>query len=285
MRDTKVENLYLEMIDKLHEINGSLKESIQDLSESLICINNAIDILRSYFKSWTQVDDSIEITFFKLQKPRFCAWRIYVVGVHQIISAAPKSTQEVIKTYYQTEIDVINRFFHVYAFHYQYYLTNEQAMDKDFFLVRNRSKFPPGRELLPVDPDFSTELDYLYSVFRGYEMLQDFLIKRIQILNIESERIIGLSHKKSKRWVGEKVELVELAYGLYYTQRINGGMTDISDIVNWLEESFSIDLSQAYRMFVDITRRKKTSYTKFLDEMRNAIHMHIENTLKHKVGK
>jgi len=85
-----------------------------------------------------------------------------------------------------------------------------------------------------------------------------------------------------RSWSGDKIELVEIAYGIYYTQRLNNGKAEISDIIDWLEESLNTDLSQAYRMFVDIRRRKTISYTKFIDEMRHEINVHIEDSIKYR---
>jgi hypothetical protein len=97
--------------------------------------------------------------------------------------------------------------------------------------------------------------------------------------------IAELLSNKNRWWSGDKVELVEIAYGIYYTRRINGGRAEISDIIGWLEDSLNVDLGQAYRMFLDIRRRKTVSYTKFLDEMRGAIEDHIEQSNGLRPGK
>lgn len=178
-------------------------------------------------------------------------------------------------------------FFRQHAFHYQYYLEDDKAKDKDFFLRRNRSLFPPGRELIPDDPEFSTDLDHLFATFRAYEMLRDFMIKRVRLLYQEPNNTFlqEIMESRKRRWSGSKMDLVEFAYGIYFTQRVNGGKADISDIIGWLEESFNEDLSQAYRMFIDITRRKNISLTKCLDEMRDAIRKHVEESLRYKSKK
>ncbi len=57
---------------------------------------------------------------------------------------------------------------------------------------------------------------------------------------------------------------------------MNGGKTEVRDIVEWLEDTLGVDLSDAHRMFVDLKRRKGKSYTKFLEEMIAAIRLSIE---------
>ncbi len=287
MIDIICEELYLSMMKKLGEINTRLRESVDDLKLSLTCINSTIHRLKSSFRSLEIMDETKEIHFFKFQKPRFCAWQIFVVELNQVISSTPKVTDSMLIDYYKNEIEIINRFFRLYAFYHQYYLINESAMDEVFFLIRNRSLFPPGREIVESDSEFSTELDYLFAAFKAKDMLLDFLVMRVKILQLNSDQIIvqQVLGKKKRSWSGTKMELVEFAYGIYFTRRVNGGKADISDIITWLEDSFSEDLAQAYRMFVDITRRKTISQTKYLDEMRGAIHEHIEESLKYKPQK
>lgn len=287
MKEASIENLYSGMLEQLGYINGSIRESVQNLNESLSCIAVTINELKERIRRRPFADEKDEIRFFKYTKPRFCAWQTYVVELHKSLSSVPVGTDQMVRDYYMDEIGIVNRFFRLHAFHYQYYVTDEHSKDQHFFLRRNRSLFPPGRELLPDDPEFSTDLDHLFGMFRAYEMLRDFLIGRIRLLHQESKNVFlkEIMQGQKRWWSGTKMELVELGYSIYFTRRVNGGKADISDIIAWLEESFNEDLAQAYRMFVDITRRKTISHTKYLDEMRSAIHRHIEESLKYKPQK
>ncbi len=282
-----IEILYSGMTEQLESINGTLKDSLSNLTDSLSCIAATIQHLRQYLRAHPFADDRDEIHFFKYTKPRFYCWHIYVVELHHILGALPVGTDQMVRDYYMNELGVINRFIRQHAFSYEYYLVDETAKDAEFFLCRNKSAFSPGQEHQPEDTGFSTEMDYMFSMFRAYEMVRDFIIRRLRLLyrnpdnSIMAELLVG----RKRRWSGDKVELIEIAYGIYYTQRINNGKAEISDIVGWLEESLDVDLAQAYRMFVDITRRKTVSYTKYLDEMRGAIHGHIEESFKYKPKK
>lgn len=284
MKKAFIENLYSGMMVKLEEINGTFKDPAEHLNEALCCIHAAITDLRAHVRRHPFEADQEEIKFFKYTKPRICGLQTYIVERHRILSSVPVSTDQEIRAFYEEELRSINRIFRLYPFQYQYYRTAEDGKDRAFFLRRNRSPFPPGRELLPSDPDFSTELDHLFMLFGAYEKLRDFLIRRIRLSYKEAnDSLLEESMKaKERRWVGTKVELVELAYGLYLTKRINDGKAEISDIVAWLEESFQVDLAQVYRMFADIARRKSTSYTKYIDEMGKAVCQHIERPLTYR---
>jgi len=282
-----IEILYSGMTEQLESINGTLKDSLANLTDSLSCISAAIQHLRQYLRAHPFADDRDEIHFFKYTKPRFYCWHIYVVELHHILGAIPVGTDQMVRDYYMNELGVIDRFIRQHAFEHEYYLADETAKDDEFFLCRNKSAFSPGQEHQPEDNGFSTEMDYMFSTFRAYDMLRDFIVRRIRLLykNPESSIMAELLAGRKRRWSGDKIELIEIAYGIYYTQRINEGKAEISDIVGWLEDSLDVDLAQAYRMFVDITRRKKVSYTKYLDEMRGAIHGQIRESLKYKPRK
>lgn len=148
MKEASIENLYSGMLEQLGYINGSIRESVQNLNESLSCIADTINELRERIRRHPFEDEMGEINFFKYTKPRFCAWQTYVVELHKILSSVPVGTDQMVRDYYMEEIGVVNRFFRLHAFHHQYYVTDEHSKDKQFFLRRNRSLFPPGRELL-----------------------------------------------------------------------------------------------------------------------------------------
>lgn len=285
IKDT--EKLYSGMLRQLDKINGSIKESVQNLTASLSCVALVMNQLKHGVKASPFSDDQQEITFFKYTKPRFYCWYIYIVELHNILCGVPVGTDQMIRDYYMDELGIVNRCFRIYSFNYQYYLSDETAKDEEFFLCRNKAPFPAGQELMAADVGFSTNNDFMFSKFRAYEMLRDFIIRRLRLLyrNPDNTFINELLANKNRWWSGDKVELIEIAYGIYYTQRINGGKAEIGDVVQWLEDSLNIDLAQAYRMFLDIRRRKTVSYTKYLDEMREAIHRHIEESVKHRPEK
>lgn len=278
------EALYADMLEQLDRINGSLKESVQNLTDSLFCITSTMGKLKRMVGQSTFGSQQEEIHFFKYTKPKFYCWYIYVVELHNILSAVPVGTDQMVRNYFMDELGMVNRCFNIYSFAYQYYLKDETSKDDEFFLCRNKSPFPAGQELVSPDVDFSTNQDYIFAKFRAYEMLRDFIIRRLRLLyqNPDNVFIAELLASRNRWWSGDKVELIEIAYGIYYTQRINGGKAEIGDVVGWLEDSLHIDLSQAYRMFLDIRRRKTISYTKYLDEMREAIIKHIEESLKYR---
>ena len=278
---TKSENLYLEMTAKLIEKG---KQKLTDVSR----LASSLEIIASHINRVSTLVDTIgfsspleEIHFFRNIKPKFYSRRIFLVEQFNIISNIPEDTTTKILAYYKKEISFIRRYFNQNKLIYQYYLSNESALDEKYFLRNNRLSTFPALNF----PESETNGDYFFAKFLAFEELRRFLIDRMRIVEDECNRLVmnKITSVSTQRWTDDKVNLVELAYGLYFMGSINNGNADILEIVALLEDSFKIELGGVYRSFVDISRRKTLSYTKYLDAMRNEISRHINR--KDSLGK
>jgi hypothetical protein len=83
---------------------------------------------------------------------------------------------------------------------------------------------------------------------------------------------------------GDKVNLVEVIYAIYFTGQLNHGNADLSLIIRFMEKHLQIDLSRAYRDFIDIRNRKVSSPTRFIDQMRESIHKRVDDDLAFKTS-
>jgi len=279
MKNIKFEDLYQGMLRDLYALNDPLLNSIVDFAGSLRITVQSLDQLLSIVKGKPFGDDQHEINFFKHVKPRFQSWHIYIVELNHIISLMPIGSEEMIREYYLNELKILERFFKRYGFYYQYYLVGECSRDGDFFLRRNLKDLPPEHRSSNQLESFATSMDYLFAKFKAYEMLRDCIARRINDLSSRRDiQALELELLQKRRcWSGNKIELVELAYGLYHTKRINAGKAEVGEIIAWLEESLNVDLGQSYRMFTDISRRKLVSHTKFIDEMRTKLDTYIQS--------
>ena len=261
--------------------------SVNRLSSSLNCVATALDQLKGYVDEHGFQSEAAEIEFFKISKPRFYCWKIYLVEQYGIQANLPKGSILMQRQYYLNELALLERTHNQYRQVYQYYIDHETHRDAEYFLRCNYVSYLPGQDYHHALAGFTTNQDYLFARFRAAQMLQDFMITRISRLEASvAEELAGkvLSRRK-KRWTGDKINLIEIAYGIYFTGQMNDGKADIKEIIAWLETSLNIDLSQAYRMFLDIRRRKTISYTKFLESMGAAIVQHIEETYNYKPKK
>ncbi len=285
MENTEIEYMYAEMIGKLREINGPEVNTILDFSTSLAICQEALSMLRTWFEENRLAVEAQEIHFFKYVKPRFLCWQIYVTKLYEMSSMAPGDGEKALGKYYRRELKVIDRFFKRYATHYQYYLTDDCSRDEFFFLRRNAGGESLELAAKKTSTGFVTRFDGLFAKFRALEILRQNLVDNIRDLRNRGEiRFLEKELQSKKRhWTGSKVELIELAYGLYHTRRINGGKAELREIIAWLEESLHVDLQQPYRTFVDITRRKLVSRTQFLEEMQTSLDRYIKEELWEKL--
>jgi len=282
-----INKLYMEMEEDLSVFADTGTTPVNRLSSSLNCVSIALDKLRDWVDEHGFESEAPEIEFFKVHKPRFYCWKIYLVEQYGIVTNLPKGSSQMQRQYYLNELALLERTHNQHRQVLQYYTDHESYRDDEYFLRANYVPYLPGQDYHHTLAGFTTNQDYLFARFRAGQMLQDLIIAKISRLEtLTAEGLAGkvLSRRK-KRWTGDKINLIEIAYGIYFTGQMNDGKADIKEIIAWLETSLHIDLSQAYRMFLDIRRRKTTSYTKFLESMCAAIAEHIEETYNYKPKK
>lgn len=268
----------IKFIDALHyNLEGeliALGTGAELYAARLAAISIALKALKEHVLSDGFRDDEDEVYFFKYLKPRFYMLYIYEVELYNLISGVPVGTDEMVWNYYLSELSALKRFFSQHSFIYDYFAREEEGMDGSFFLRRNLNVLHPDVSASGFpgisDDGFTTNQDYNFSKFRALEKLRDFILGRIRLVYVKPEPgfPLELALGKKLNWTGEKVELVELAYGIFLSKSINGGKLEIADVVSWLEQSLNVDLGVPYRKFISIGRRKNLSYTKYLDGMR-----------------
>lgn len=278
------DELYNQLEKQLEKINNHIDSGVSKLSESMQAVSTQLNLLRKFIKEKEFKNEQEEINCFKIIYPKFYSWYIYLTEEFNISTNVPIGTEQMIRDYYLQEIALIKRHFNQNQFSYQYYLHDETVLDEDYFLRKNFIPFQQGFVIFAAGEDFITNQGYSFARFKAYDRLQEFLIRRIRLTYHESidPLMLQIVNMEKRQWTGEKINLIEVAYGIYYTGQMNNGKADLKDIIAWLESSLNIDLSQAYRMFLDIRRRKTTSYTKFLEQMSATIHRHIEESFNYK---
>ncbi|PWS32653.1 RteC domain-containing protein [Pedobacter paludis] len=267
-------------MDKIYidEIYSRLESELSEVDPFPDLFSNALGIVSSYMHLLHGhilesgfADEGEEIYFFKHVKPRFYHWYIFLVERHTISKGLAIGTEHMARDYYLQELSFIKRYFDQNGFIYHYFLEGETSRDADFFL---RSFFQPALDSPgAVFPNFSTNHDYTFSKILAYEKLQEFLVIRLRATYAtDVSTILGeLRSGRKRTWTDEKIKLVELAYGIYFMNSVDFGKADITDIISALEDAFNVHLGVVYRRFVEISRRKSTSHTSYLDAMRAEI--------------
>lgn len=91
----------------------------------------------------------------------------------------------------------------------------------------------------------------------------------------QSSKIVKSDSGRLK-WKGTVADLVELAYGIMETKKIDRDDIDISDFIDKLCVFFSVDVKDCYDTFRAI-RRRVGSRTLFLDEMIEKLNERMDN--------
>lgn len=278
------EKLYEQLSDDLQFISSSEREPLKRMISALDTIREALQSLKDQLKDYPFEHPADEIHFFKHIKPKFYARQIYEVQLYKIENSKPCGTFDVLRRYYEEELDFIQRFLKQNQFLYEYYRNGMTELDSLYFIRGAESQMVLFPEIPELQPEFSTGCDYQFSKFIAYDLLSSELLSRINSYSKSevTDAVAQPSEKRMLKWTGDKTNLVEIIYGLFYTGQLNNGNARVADIIKLLEESFDTDLSRAYRGFLDIRNRKRDSPTRYLDKMRESILQRVDedNTYK-----
>lgn len=213
-----------------------------------------------------------EIHFFKNIKPRFYAYQIYELLLYNLRMQMPVGTPEMMKAYYEDELQQVFRVFRVDAFHYQYYRTKATELDAVYFLREADQNVWPDLDFIDPPPGFSTAMDYKFAKYMAYEWLRDLLVElltaaqtAVKIQRASRDRMVIL------KWTGDAINLVELAYGIWLTGQLNNGNAGIAEIMQWLEVNLQVKIGRPFRRWQSISGRKRISTVRFIDQIRAAI--------------
>jgi hypothetical protein len=266
-----VQNRYQNFVARIDELPDLKNLALKNPGSVAELLKRTLTELKTHFSENPFADQSAEIRFFKYEKPGFYSEYIFALELFTVECNKPHAEELVVKAYYEQELRFIRRFFDQYRYLYQYYLLDGMELDVIYFTAGQKQ----ADLLLPDSPDadweFSSPADFLFAKFLALERLQEYLMKMLYPSGLSSG--VGSSHL---RWTGDKINLVELAYGIYNTAQLNDGEVHITDIISWLESSFNLKLSRYFQMYSEIKNRKSVSKTRFLDHMSKMINLHIE---------
>jgi hypothetical protein len=270
-------NAYAEMgILPINKLSGALNT----LRDTLAKVK--AHILKQPFK-----DQQEEIVFFKKVKPLFVAEQLYAIDLCIIQTAQPRYDAALIREYLENELRQINTYFQKYSFLFQYYQLGSTDMDALFFV---RGAYPKDiliPDVADLDPAFSTACDHAWARFLAHERLRDWLVSEIRGLDgggaqpgnpggdLNPAASVG-GGPGGLRWTGETINLVELAYGIWLTGQVNEGNVSVTEIVEFLEKVFRVRIGKPHRRWQSIASRKRTSHTKYTDEIKTALEKRVE---------
>jgi hypothetical protein len=264
--------LFDELLAKLQDVEKHYKEIIAVSKKSFNVCKEILDIVKNKFlhQSFSKED---EIDFFKNVKPRFAGILIYYLKVYNIELRRPKGDKEIVLNYLKKEIQKVNYFYDSYADLFQYIRSGET--DKDYIYF-TRGQMPSliflNSHFLEYDPQFSSPFDGLLSEMIANDKLLNYLQLAIYQLDKEKmpENKVTSESGSTPKWTDSKTDLIELAYSIKSKGSLDNGKASTEQIINSLEQAFSIDLGNHSRTFQEILSRK-TGYTLGLDSLKESL--------------
>jgi hypothetical protein len=277
LKKLNVDELYNRFVQEMESASSCEKSNLKKMTASIMVVREYLKLLKEFVVK-DPLDKTEEIYFFKEVKPKFYQWLIYHVELNSIETAKPFPDGKNIFRYYGKQLSFLNRFLRQNEFHYQYYKLDATEMDNFYFVRGVEIPHQQIIEMPEVDQSFSTNMDYLFAKFMAYENLQGYILGEMRKLSQKPELPNFPNEDIAIRlkWTGDKTNLVEVIYGLFYTGQLNSGNATVADIIKWMEHHLQIDLSRSYKNFIDIKNRKRDSPTKFLDKMKDFILQRID---------
>lgn len=282
-------HVYAELYERLTYSLASFSEKdlnpSEVLSQSLKIIRVCLNELKDAFLSHPFCAKEDEIHFFKCIKPKFYEERIFCLEIYNLEMNRPVGTRQTIKTFYEEELNLIERFFRQNAFLYQYYRSGATELD-DLYFVRGvelpTTLFPEGRE---PDSDFTTNADYLFAKFRAYERLRNHILEAFQREGREASNCLSkdqgsesISAKIVKpTWTDSKAALIELAYALHSRGAVDNGRVDVKQMAEILENAFNVDLGNYYGVFNQNIRLRKKCRTVYLEQLKEHLERRMDD--------
>jgi len=280
------DRLLRQLEDDLEKAYFQTKDPFQRWTTSLKLIRDALKKLKLHFDECVFKDKTVEIPFFKYIKPSFYHWNIYYSELYEIEINLPKGDVTKQTQFLEQELQFIGRFFRQYAFLYQYYKLNADELDNIYFVRGARPQNILLSNIPDMDPEFSTSCDYLFSKFKAFESLRDWIIERI----IELRKKPAAPYESggdtdALHWTGDTINLAEVGIGIYQTVQVNNGSASIADIFRALEETFHVNLGIPSKRVSELRRRKRLDRTQYLGEMRESIERKLDKEIEYDPNK
>lgn len=247
--------------------------SLENRYKFILMLENAFRQLKAFVSDYTFENEKDEILFFKVTKPSLFSKLIYYNKVNSIESLRPNGSFDSIRSYLMNELDKLTDFYNQNIEFYKYYRSGSSMFDEYYFL-RGKHDIQMNVEsfYFERDPKFSTNYDFQAAILLANDMLAAYLneeLVRLKRSEIQLESIMDII--STEKWTDKKTALVELIYSIHEERSVNNGNTELKILAEKFGKMFNIDLSDIYRIFLEIRGRKgeRTVYLKRLVDALN----------------
>ncbi|UZJ63948.1 RteC domain-containing protein [Sphingobacterium sp. KU25419] len=277
--DQYTTTLYNQMEKGLQETAIVPQRPMEKAKASFEIAEGIMEQLKEFIRGYTFADRMEEIRFFKSIKPKFHRYLIYFSELIYIEAEQPAADRRNRIAFYKLQIARNLSFIARYKSLHTYVRLGNDAEDEILFLREHG-----GQHVYPeyggdIDRSFSTLSSSNLAKLQAFDMVNKYLSKQID--EVKQHRHSGVAPQQKATtlvWTDSKADLVELAYALYSKGSLNHGKVNIKDIIGTLENTFDIRIGNFYRIYTDLSLRKK-SRTPYTDSMKEYLERRMDSTL------
>lgn len=254
---------------KVEQIECSEISIVTKSLEASRVLTDAFKHLKAFILAYDFHNEEEEILFFKEIKPRLCFRLIYYRKIYNIEMSRPMGIDKQ-REYLCDIMNDINKYNAKRLDFVRYYRSGSSHLDNLYFL-RNKMDAEQYLETFyhELDPDFSTNCDFKVAKILSNDMLSDYLIREIELLNDNGTIVGSFGFPATKlTWKGSKAELQEQI--ISWDSAGTFGDVPLTQLHSYIQSVFNIQLdSNLSRAFGDLKIR--LSPTPFLDKLKNAL--------------
>lgn len=272
--------LYTEMEHSLQQVSIDHPQPMERALTSYRIVEKAMEELKQFVQAHNFPSEAEEIRFFKFIKPRFQRHLIFYSELIYMEAEKPVADKGSRIAFYKREIKRNLCFIARHKALRSYIKLGSENEDKILFLRQHG-----GQHLYPeysgdIDTSFCTLSSYNLAKLHAFDMINRHLSREMEQTKGRRVPARDLTTEKNVQlvWTGTKAELVELAYGLLAKGTLNHGRALIKEIIAALEQTFSIKIGNFYRIYTDLTMRKK-SRTPFFDGVKDHLEKRMDSVL------
>lgn len=215
-------------------IDNGLKIKPLDLKIWIRHHNELTEELLEVENNYTFENQSEEIRYYKIEKPEFMKYGVYLHRIYEMHLDEPIGFSEAKMEFLQLEMNKLTAFQNENKEMFRYYKAHETNKDAEYF-YRNSNKMD------------------IFAVISATYMLEKYLYSEKDPRPLSEK----LKDYPKIKWGGTKVELIELIYVLAYAGKIVHESKEMDMLVKAFEGTFDIDLGNHYRTFLDIRNRQE----------------------------
>ncbi len=236
------------LFERLHLLEQSSDASNNQEYQAFELISECIQELRTKVINQGFASLEEQITFFRYIKPKVMGRLIYHkfrIDLKAKLRTCPicsvsKFKKKTIKRLQKSEKQNQD-FIH-------YLNSGKTFLDSVYFVqVATLENFNSTKLEAHLDPEFSSLYDHVIADRIAREHIENYL-------NADSKE--EPSTTSNLKWTASKASLVELIYGLHYSQSIDKGNASLKELCSTLEKAFNIQVGDLYGTFQDIQMRK-----------------------------